>query len=238
VATVVVASIIAALGALELVALGGSTGTAMKVLQVVAAAAFCAIVSTESSDVPFIILTPLLLLAGIVQLSRGVPDRKTIHLFSGAGIFYVGVPLGAIARLRLLDGAEAVSVLALMVIASDSAQYFIGRALGRHKLAPSISPAKTIEGAVGGLMASAAVGAWLGPHWLPGVNISSGGLLGVLVGIVGMMGDLFESALKRGAGVKDSSHLIPGHGGVLDRIDSLLYTAPLFFHFTRYAHGL
>jgi phosphatidate cytidylyltransferase len=91
-----------------------------------------------------------------------------------------------------------------------------------------------MEGAIGGVMAAAIVGATLGVRWVPGLTVGSGVLLGALVGAFGIVGDLFESLLKRGAGVKDSSSLIPGHGGVLDRIDSWLFAGPVYFMFLRY----
>jgi phosphatidate cytidylyltransferase len=126
-------------------------------------------------------------------------------------------------------------VFLLAVVAlSDSTQYFAGRAFGRRKLAPSISPAKTIEGALGGVVAAAAAGAWLAPMWVIGTTWVEGLALGLLLCAAGIAGDLFESMLKRSAGVKDSSALIPGHGGVLDRIDAHLFAAPVFVLFLRY----
>jgi len=117
---------------------------------------------------------------------------------------------------------------------SDSAQFYAGRLFGRRKLAPAISPAKTIEGAVGGLVAAAIGGFVVGPWCLPGLSAVGGLTAGVVLAVFGMAGDLFESLLKRSAGVKDSSNLIPGHGGVLDRIDSYLFAAPVFYLFLRY----
>ena len=128
------------------------------------------------------------------------------------------VPLGA-AILFLAIGA---------CWATDAAAYLVGRKIGRHKLAPKISPGKTVEGAAAGLLGAAifvgAVGTWLamGP-W-------SAALLGLTLGVVSQAGDLFESWLKRRAGVKDSGALLPGHGGVLDRFDSLLFVAPVTYY--------
>jgi phosphatidate cytidylyltransferase len=116
-------------------------------------------------------------------------------------------------------------------VASDSAQYYTGRAFGRRKLAPAVSPAKTVEGAIGGLVAATIAGAVSGSnvlHLAP-FDAVTGAVVGVLVALFGMLGDLFESLLKRSAGVKDSSALIPGHGGVLDRIDSYLFAAPCYY---------
>ena len=120
------------------------------------------------------------------------------------------------------------------VVASDTAQYYSGRAFGRRALAPAISPKKTIEGAVGGFIFGASVLAGLGVWWLPAVPLVYRALLGVAVVGFGIAGDLFESMLKRSAGVKDSSTLIPGHGGILDRIDALLFAAPIYYIVLKY----
>jgi phosphatidate cytidylyltransferase len=121
-----------------------------------------------------------------------------------------------------------------VVAGSDTAQYYTGRALGRRKLAPRVSPGKTIEGAAGGLVAAVAIGAALSSWGLPGVAWPGAALGALLLALFGIAGDLFESLLKRSAGVKDSSALIPGHGGVLDRIDAYLFTFPMFYLFLRY----
>jgi phosphatidate cytidylyltransferase len=147
---------------------------------------------------------------------------------------YIGVPLGLLAATRWSLGREATLLLILTVALSDTAQYYTGRLLGRHLLAPVISPKKTVEGAVGGfaggLMGLGVLGHW----WLPDMPLHWRLLLGVALAAVGIVGDLFESLLKRSVGVKDASSIIPGHGGVLDRIDALLFAAPVFYVFVRY----
>jgi phosphatidate cytidylyltransferase len=156
---------------------------------------------------------------------------------------YIGLPLGALAWVRAgelplgeagqWDGRAAVVLLLSVIVVSDSAQYYCGRAFGRRPLAPSISPKKTVEGAIGGLifgtLAMVVAGRWVftAPLWLLA-------LLGATIAVLGMVGDLFESLLKRSANVKDSSNLIPGHGGVLDRIDSWLFAAPVYYVFVRF----
>jgi phosphatidate cytidylyltransferase len=149
-------------------------------------------------------------------------------------VFYIGMPLGALAAVRSIGGRDATLLLMVTIVVSDSAQYYTGRALGRHKLAPAISPSKTIEGAIGGLVFGTAAMTYGGLEVFRGVNFWL--LMGTSVAVVvlGMAGDLFESLLKRSAGVKDSSTLIPGHGGILDRIDSWLFAAPAFYVFTTY----
>ena len=126
------------------------------------------------------------------------------------------------------------SDLMTTVMVSDTAQYYSGRAFGRHLLAPSISPKKTIEGAAGGFVVGTAFFVGVGAWWLPSMAIGVRLGLGLALVALGIAGDLFESMLKRSAGVKDSSTLIPGHGGVLDRIDALLFAAPVYYIVLRY----
>jgi phosphatidate cytidylyltransferase len=117
-----------------------------------------------------------------------------------------------------------------VIWAGDAAAYYGGRALGRHKLAPIVSPNKTIEGSIAGLAGSILAGIVLG-SWLLQRQISFLVLASLAAATAGQLGDLVESALKRSAGVKDSSSLLPGHGGMLDRLDSLMFAAPVFFWF-------
>lgn len=114
--------------------------------------------------------------------------------------------------------------------AADTMAYFIGRAFGRRRIAPVLSPKKTLEGAVGGLLGSCLIGG-LFTYIYPFLPLTEMLLLGFILGVAAEVGDLLESAFKRQAGVKDSSTLIPGHGGILDRIDSTLFTAPLVYYF-------
>ncbi len=131
-------------------------------------------------------------------------------------------------------GPAATTWLLAVIAVSDSAQYYSGRSFGHRKLAPRVSPAKTVEGAAGGLVAAGVVGGLLGPLCLGAVPVPASAGVAVLLALFGMGGDLFESLIKRAAGVKDSSALIPGHGGVLDRIDSHLFAAPAFYLLMRY----
>jgi len=142
---------------------------------------------------------------------------------------YLGLPIGAMVSIRESRGREALFLLMLTVFVSDTAQYYSGRAFGRRPLAPRISPKKTVEGAIGGFVFGAVVMMAVGAWWAPSLPVPLRALLGVTVVALGIAGDLFESMLKRSAGVKDSSALIPGHGGVLDRIDALLFAAPVYY---------
>ena len=152
-------------------------------------------------------------------LWRGIPGRRVLGMVGVLVIVPAGLAMAA------LPARELLAVLVLIWIA-DSAAYFVGRALGRHKLAPSISPGKTWEGAAGGLAGAMAwaiiVATFTGVNH-PVLFLAAAALLAVL----SIAGDLFESAVKRKAGVKDSGSLLPGHGGILDRIDSAACVLPV-----------
>jgi len=150
-----------------------------------------------------------------------------------AGAVYVGGPLGLLVAIHARTSWKVTLLLIATVVMSDTAQYYSGRAFGRHPLAPVVSPKKTIEGAIGGLVAAALFMALAGSRILVGEAPVPLALLGLSMAAVGICGDLFESSLKRRAGLKDSSALIPGHGGVLDRIDALLFVTPLFYLYLR-----
>jgi phosphatidate cytidylyltransferase len=147
---------------------------------------------------------------------------------------YIGLPIAALIGIRALGGPRVLFLLMLTVIVSDTSQYYTGRLFGRRPLAPAVSPKKTVEGAVGGLVFGTALFAVAGMWWLPALPIAFRVLLGLTLVALGIAGDLFESMLKRSAGVKDSSALIPGHGGVLDRIDALLFAAPVYYIVLKY----
>jgi len=163
---------------------------------------------------------------------QGALARASASVFP---MLYLGLPIGALIALRALRGREALFLLMLTVMVSDTAQYYTGRAFGRRLLAPAISPKKTVEGAIGGFVFGAALLSVLGAWWLAPLPVVLRALLGVAVVALGIAGDLFESMLKRSAGVKDSSALIPGHGGILDRIDALLFAAPIYYIVVKYA---
>ncbi|SFH51237.1 phosphatidate cytidylyltransferase [Modicisalibacter xianhensis] len=134
-----------------------------------------------------------------------------------------------------IGGAGLVLFLVFLTQFNDVAQYVWGKACGRHKALPTVSPGKTVEGLVGGVLTTTVLGGLLG-EWLTPLSLMESFLAGLLIGVAGFIGDVTVSALKRDLGVKDSGSLLPGHGGILDRVDSLVYTAPLFFHFVYYLH--
>jgi len=166
------------------------------------------------------------LATGLLLLPRAVdPPPAAWHRLAvaGFGVFYVGGLLAALRILHVQAGPAWVALAIVVTFGNDTGAYFAGRALGRHKLAPAISPGKTIEGAIGGMVASLIVTFVARGFFMPSLTVQDCLMVGIPAAIVGPAGDLVESLLKRSAGAKDSGRLLPGHGGMLDRIDALLF---------------
>ena len=134
-----------------------------------------------------------------------------------------------------IKGEMLVFYLLVLTQLNDVAQYLWGKMFGRHKVVPAVSPNKTIEGLLGGI-ATTTVLAWVLAPWFTPLSQLHALLAGVIISIFGFIGDVVISAVKRDIGIKDSGSLLPGHGGILDRLDSLTYTAPLFFHYIYYLY--
>lgn len=202
------------------------------------AAAIVSWVLSGPSGVTAVWLVAFLALAMVVVsvLFTGLDaGRSAAAAFS---LIYIGLPLGLLVTVHAVVGWKATILLIASVVVSDSMQYYTGRLLGRRPLAPTVSPKKTIEGALGGVVFGAIFMVVAGPYVFSGVGPLAFAMLGLVIVTLGIIGDLFESRLKRQAGVKDSSDLIPGHGGVLDRIDALLLAIPAFWIFaSMYAGG-
>jgi phosphatidate cytidylyltransferase len=183
-----------------------------------------------------VVLLSALIVFGALAVSAGQPGPPILRDVSASlfAVLYIGLPLGAIAAIRTVGGREAVLLLMLTIVVSDSAQYYTGRAFGRTALAPAISPKKTREGAAGGVVLGTLAMTLGGMRVFPAAEPVMLVLTAAAVVASGIVGDLFESLLKRSAGVKDASALIPGHGGVLDRIDSWLFAGPVFYVYVRY----
>lgn len=152
------------------------------------------------------------------------------------GIVYIGFLGAHLILIRALpDGASWLIIATAITASSDSGAYFVGRAIGRKKLCPFVSPNKTVEGALGGLFSGLIAALVFAAILLPDVNwlflISSA----LFLGIVGILGDLTESIIKRGTGTKDSGTILAGHGGILDRVDSLLFVGPVFYYLLVYS---
>jgi len=188
----------------------------------------------------------------VLSLLALLPAKGGSSFSRGAGalfvLFYAGwlpgflillreLPRWAVSSYSYPEGGGFVFLLFLMAWGSDTGAYTVGRLAGRHKLAPSISPKKTVEGAVGGLV-FAVVGAWIGRAlWLPSLSVGQVVFLGLASGALAQAGDLVESKVKREAEVKDSAPLIPGHGGVLDRFDGVFFAAPFVYTYLRLSLG-
>ena len=182
-------------------------------------------------------LSYLVVMAWSDDLGRSADEVGRLLL----GTLYVGGLLVWVPLIRRHhDGLDMLLLLLAATWLGDTGAYFTGRALGRHKMARRLSPKKTWEGFIGGLLAAmggAMLLAWL---LLPGFSLLQAASLGAVIDIAGVLGDLAESMLKRSFGVKDSGRIMPGHGGILDRIDSILFSAPAlyvalqipFFHMT------
>ncbi|MFC1914965.1 phosphatidate cytidylyltransferase [Chloroflexota bacterium] len=187
-----------------------------------------------------ILVTPLLLTSAVaLSLIRLLlrPQRESAFLkwaWTIAGILYVGWLLSHMVALRGLDdGRNWVFFALFATFASDTAAFFAGRALGKHHLAPAVSPGKTWEGAIAGVIGAIAISLFfmlptpLSLHFSYGQAI----LLGILVSVFGQLGDLIESLFKRNMEVKESSRLVPGHGGILDRMDSIVFAGIVVYYY-------
>ena len=229
-ATVAVAGVALAVGVAEYAALARAAGVCVaRTPAVLAALGAGAAVAFEPGWLAAALLAALLLV-GATELARGTGDGALERAGGAAfAVLYLAVPFGVLADLHLGGGREVLSLLLVTVIASDTAQYYGGRTLGRRRLAPAISPGKTVEGAAFGIVAGTLVLGLDPAGWLPELAPAGRLLLGAGVAVAGIAGDLFESRLKRASGVKDSSALIPGHGGLLDRVDGLLFAAPVYW---------
>ena len=236
VATLVLALIAAVLSFAEYVTIAAALGASVpRAVPGAAVLGACAAIGRGWAVVDVVLMTALITI-GAVAVASGRPGPDVLRNAAAAlfPIVYIGLPLGALAAVRVLGGREAVLLLMATIVISDSAQYYTGRAFGRRPLSPTISPKKTVEGAVGGLVFGTLAFVAGARFVFTGAPMLLVTLVGASIAALGIVGDLFESLLKRSAGVKDSGALIPGHGGVLDRIDSWLFAAPMYYVFVRY----
>jgi phosphatidate cytidylyltransferase len=209
-----------------------------------AAALFTVFYFDEPGKLPDLLMIQFLLIALtigtlIAATLKGPPFNKMIANCGSTllGVLYVVFLGGHLVALR--TGFEPklsthlLSFFFLVVMGADTAAYYVGRGLGKHKLAPNVSPGKTWEGVVAGLIVGPAM-AVLSHYWFfPDLPLKWALPLALVMSVIGILGDLSESALKRGVGTKDAANILPGHGGLLDRLDSLLFNAPLIYYFGR-----
>jgi phosphatidate cytidylyltransferase len=197
-----------------------------------------------SSDVLLMQMIQLILIALtvgtlIAATLRGAPFDKMLASTGATilGVMYIVLPGGYLIAVRTgfkqMLSAHLLSFFFLVIMGADTGAYYAGKALGKHKLAPTISPGKTWEGVVGGLVAALLMSGVSHFWFFSELPLRWALPLAALMMAVGVLGDLTESALKRGAGTKDAGKILPGHGGLLDRLDSLLFNAPLIYYFGR-----
>lgn len=165
-------------------------------------------------------------------------DFSSVLASAGATLFavlYVAFLAGHLIGVRVIGGPvkgpQLLSLFFLVIAAGDSGAYYVGRSLGKHKLAPKISPGKTIQGSIGGILGSILSATLCRYLFYPDLPLHHALGLGLVFNIVGQAGDLFESMLKRGSGAKDAASIIPGHGGLLDRLDSIVFNAPILYYY-------
>jgi phosphatidate cytidylyltransferase len=218
-----------------------------------AAALLVAFFFNEPTLIIFVV--PALVIAALAaEMLRGAPFDKMILSVGSTvlGVLYVAVLGGFLVAVRtgfpqtvsteagywfpaqFVDRTLSTHLLGfffLVLMGSDTGAYYAGRAFGKHKLSPKVSPGKTWEGAVGGMLASLLMAAVAHFWFFPELNLGAALLLAAVMNVLGVVGDLSESALKRGANAKDAAQILPGHGGFLDRLDSLLFNAPLLYYF-------
>lgn len=182
----------------------------------------------------------------VMMATLGRVDDKGRILVSAAatlmGVLYVATLGSYLIAVRTLVtppqiAAKLITMFFAIVMMSDTAAYYTGRTFGKHKLAPRVSPAKTIEGSIGGLIGSTAGAVAAKFIFFPELPLAHAVALGAGMGIVGQIGDLVESLLKRGSDVKDAASILPGHGGFLDRLDSMLLNAPILYAYGVYVLG-
>jgi len=173
----------------------------------------------------------------IIRIFEGNTSDNTFSYVSNTifGIVYVSFLMSYMGVIRNSgdNGRELIFFVLLITWMGDTTAYYGGKGFGKHKLAPLISPNKTVEGAIAGLMGSI-VGAIIAKLWFLDISILNAIVAGILIGVFGQFGDLSESMIKRNLQVKDSGGIIPGHGGILDRVDSLLFSAPVFYYYYRF----
>jgi phosphatidate cytidylyltransferase len=192
------------------------------------------------------VMAALAIVSLTIALSRPEEMNKSLASVAATvfGVVYVALLAGFLVGVRVMPDALAnatiphlssklLTMFFAMVMMTDTGAYYTGRSIGRHKLAPRISPGKTIEGAVGGFITAIITGPLCRLIFFPEIPLLHAALLGAAIGVIGQIGDLAESMLKRGADVKDSGTLLPGHGGMLDRVDSILFCAPLLYYYAR-----
>lgn len=211
-----------------------------------AAALFVGFVFDAPAKAPDLLIATLALIVIGCLISQSFRFQKDFSkMLTGIGVTLTGVLFVAFLGGFLIStrvgfeqhpglSTDLLGYFFLVIFGSDTGAYFAGRALGKHKLAPAISPGKTVEGLIGGILAAAFFGALSTLLFFPELPLQYSIPLACVLAIVGVLGDLAESAMKRGSNTKDAATILPGHGGFLDRLDSLLFGAPILYYFARF----
>ncbi len=191
----------------------------------------------EGPDLTLSVIGLNLLVVALISLFQFKTDRTVLEVIMRQlqGLIYIPVLLSFLILIR--EGSSGmiwIFLLLAVIFAGDTSAYYVGSYLGRHKLSPAVSPGKTIEGSIGGLAGNLVVGAIGKYFFLSAMPWGLCLLFFIVVGVAGQVGDLFESELKRSSGIKDSGGILPGHGGILDRIDALLFASPVAYVFIRF----
>ena len=236
-----VIAIICVLAMVEFLALGKAKGydvpvvLCIAIMLVIMGAFVLPQLSVELGMFTALLVIPAWYVIGRKSLEDSLPSSAVAVLATT----YVGMLGGSLIRLRndFPEGSNLVYFLLLVVWLGDSGAYYVGKKFGRHKLSPRISPKKTIEGLIGGMAASAIAAVVIQLTFFQAMPLHHAIIVAVILSVAGVIGDLTESMWKRSAAVKDSGTLLPGHGGFLDRFDSILFTAPLlYFYWTLVVH--
>lgn len=234
-----VVSILAVLGVAEYAAMAFPTRMGERVLNVLLGTLLVAAVASPEPHMLPVALSAIIITGLIWTLLVRRDFEGGLHDLglSLVGIFYTGLLLPHFIWLRTLDGGPLWVIFVLLIgMAGDAGGYAVGHAMGRHKLAPRVSPGKTVEGAIGIVLASLIAAAAAKLIFLYQRSWAELLLLGLAMAILGQLGDLSESIMKRTFGVKESGWLFPGHGGVLDRTDSLLFPVTFLYYYVNFSH--
>jgi len=191
-----------------------------------------------NNNIPFLLLIMAFLLAILIIFVIRYPRYRSQHIMAAFfGVFYVSIMLSCVYQTRMLPdgGVYLVWLIFLSAWGSDTCAYCAGMLFGKHKMTPKLSPKKTIEGAIGGIVGAAILGLIYGAIFHGPMNIGSREIVILAIvcavgAVIAMIGDLCASAIKRNYKVKDYGHLIPGHGGIMDRFDSIIFTAPVILY--------
>lgn len=232
--------VVAALALYEFLIMGRKKGYDIPIVLCIAIMAFIIAafvlehVSVEIGMYAALLIIPASYVFGKASLDEALPSSAVAVLAT----MYVGMLGGSLVRLRndFPEGPKLVFFLLIVVWIGDAGAYYVGRQFGKHKLSPRISPKKTIEGLMGGITTSIIAAVVISMTFFPEMKLVHAIITGIILSASGVVGDLAESMWKRSAAVKDSGTLIPGHGGFLDRFDSIFFTAPILYVYWAFLH--